>query len=1191
MVKKRNRKSKKIELWKILIAILVVLVVVFFLLKDVGIFMGPETTNVTRVADHRIVGASEYVTINLGVVIGEGENSYAIEEIIPSGWNVFDGGGGNLLGDTLRWVVCGECVAGTTYGNPCYTNNGTEDILCCDEINSSGCWNYNGIDYEEGCCVMDIDADLSYIIQAPSTISGTNTYSLDGQFMFEDFTENATTFGQTEVYGSSDSIVTRQFSSSSIEVGDTIEVYLDVLIEGGETYYAIEEFVPAGFNVVDYGGGNTSDSHILKWANINISEDLNRGYSYNITALNSGDHSFYGNYSFENITGPITVYSTYGQDSVSVSGDSEICIDSDEDGYGVCPNCNLSNGCTFDGHDCDDDNSEINPGATEICGDGVDNDCSGEDLECPSCGEGQITSMCNCGGANYDSGYCCSDVWKGTACVSDILRSFNTSSANSYELINVSLNVIIYNDESHYVIEEFIPSCWNVVDAGIASLVENRLRWAVCGECGGGSVWGGICETYNGSEYIPCCDVINESGCWNNNGIGYEEGCCVWDIDADLSYIIQSAGITENAQFYGEYMYEGSSSNTTVGGQDTISINGLPAGCDSDGDCYYADNVTCNFGGDCDDSNPNVHPGATDICNGIDDDCNGFIDQGGDLLCDDGLHCNGIETCEGVLGCQSGTAPDCDDGVGCTDDSCNEATDSCDNIPNNANCDDGVVCNGTETCDSVLDCQAGIPVDCSGSDESEIDVCDYVPDGNPLTRDYRVTFTSQCQEPTGDCTEADDGDITHTCSISQCGAECEDSSDCDDSDLSTTDTCLNNCSCINTFNCTDLDGDGYNITAECNGNGMPDCDVNNASRWVDTLYFYDSDGDGYGVSDNNITLCTDGGDIVGYSMIGGDCNDGDSNIHPGATEICGDGIDNDCSGSDASCPSTSSSSSSSSSSSGSGDDEGPSADFSLSVDTLILELRQGQSDQEEFVVTNNGSESLDFSLSYNSNMFFIPIRSFSLDVGESETVKVNFGLSEDQSPGTYMSAIMVNAGEIERRIAVAISVTSVDSLFDVKIEVPEEKVPAGEEVDIDVYLTRLVEMEGDNVSLIYSIKDEEGNEVYTESESLFVENSLEFVKKFLIPDHLKGGKYLVLARVEYGDKVAESSSWINVGKKAPALFLGFFVFITIVLVLVLVVVLIIRSKQNNISLRDVVKNATNTNSGSNSAPGNVTQVK
>jgi hypothetical protein len=46
------------------------------------------------------------------------------------------------------------------------------------------------------------------------------------------------------------------------------------------------------------------------------------------------------------------------------------------------------------------------------------------------------------------------------------------------------------------------------------------------------------------------------------------------------------------------------------------------AATDTDGDGY----LWCD---ECDDSNPNVHPGAQEICgNGIDDDCNGFVDDG-----------------------------------------------------------------------------------------------------------------------------------------------------------------------------------------------------------------------------------------------------------------------------------------------------------------------------------------------------------------------------------------------------------------------------------------------------------------------------------------------------------------------------------------------------------------------------------
>jgi hypothetical protein len=48
-----------------------------------------------------------------------------------------------------------------------------------------------------------------------------------------------------------------------------------------------------------------------------------------------------------------------------------------------------------------------------------------------------------------------------------------------------------------------------------------------------------------------------------------------------------------------------------------------------------------------------------------------------DPQCDDGQFCNGAESC--VAGaCQAGTAVGCDDGVACTADACNEATDACD---------------------------------------------------------------------------------------------------------------------------------------------------------------------------------------------------------------------------------------------------------------------------------------------------------------------------------------------------------------------------------------------------------------------------------------------------------------------------------------------------------------------------------
>lgn len=59
------------------------------------------------------------------------------------------------------------------------------------------------------------------------------------------------------------------------------------------------------------------------------------------------------------------------------------------------------------------------------------------------------------------------------------------------------------------------------------------------------------------------------------------------------------------------------------------------------------------------------------------------------------------------------------------------------------------------------------------------------------------------------------------------------------------------------------------------------------------IYYLDADNDGYGTG-TGVSLCSNPG--AGYSTRAGDCNDISAAIHPGATEICGNGIDENCNG-------------------------------------------------------------------------------------------------------------------------------------------------------------------------------------------------------------------------------------------------------------------------------------------------------
>ena len=146
--------------------------------------------------------------------------------------------------------------------------------------------------------------------------------------------------------------------------------------------------------------------------------------------------------------------------------------------------------------------------------------------------------------------------------------------------------------------------------------------------------------------------------------------------------------------------------------------------CDVDQDCE--DGLFCNGAETCVDG----------ACQAGGDPCPGqSCDEAGDTCgpcqvdadCEDGLFCNGVETC--VAGaCQDGTLVDCADAFACTADSCNEGSDSCNNLTNDALCDNGVFCDGSETCSAVSGCQAGTPVNCDDGVDCTVDSCDVVND-------------------------------------------------------------------------------------------------------------------------------------------------------------------------------------------------------------------------------------------------------------------------------------------------------------------------------------------------------------------------------------------------------------------------------------------------------------------------------
>jgi len=222
-----------------------------------------------------------------------------------------------------------------------------------------------------------------------------------------------------------------------------------------------------------------------------------------------------------------------------------------------------------------------------------------------------------------------------------------------------------------------------------------------------------------------------------------------------------------------------------------------------------------------------------------------------------------------------------------------------------------------------------------------------------------------------------------------------------------------------------------------------------------------------------------------------------------------------------------------SSSSGGGGGGGSSIqDFSLNLERIKISLKQGETKKQEIIITNTGDEKLEIEIEISKLKEFIKIdeSKFDLNKGESKTIVLDFLAREDAVQDLYVGKLIVKADGLEKEILVTIEIESKKALFDLSVEIPEKflYVRPGEEIIGVINLYNLGDLGRVDVFIDYIIRDEDGNDIIIEQESLAVETKAGFLKSLRIPLDVEPGNYIFYVRATYQGEVASASAWFSV---------------------------------------------------------------
>ncbi|MBI3027409.1 hypothetical protein HYY70_04800, partial [Candidatus Woesearchaeota archaeon] len=208
----------------------------------------------------------------------------------------------------------------------------------------------------------------------------------------------------------------------------------------------------------------------------------------------------------------------------------------------------------------------------------------------------------------------------------------------------------------------------------------------------------------------------------------------------------------------------------------------------------------------------------------------------------------------------------------------------------------------------------------------------------------------------------------------------------------------------------------------------------------------------------------------------------------------------------------------------------PNPGFSIDKGALKITLLAEEFKGEIIAVENTGNMELNFNVLADKldNLLIINEPVFKLKPKEKKEIRIDLFAPEKFAGETYAGRLIFDAGLVKKTINVIIDIKRRQALFDIKVFIKDAIISQGDFAEADILLHNLGNLKPVDVTLFYSIRDFNGNDLTYDEETFAVESKKQINRKLRLPSDIQPGDYLFYSRLIYNNQTAVSSSLLTV---------------------------------------------------------------